>query len=214
MPLTLVSPEVDRYAEDHTQEPDPLYSDLREETYASMRSPQMQVGRIEGEFLKLLITTLGAKRVLELGMFTGYSALKMAEGLPDDGVIITCDINPAAEAVARKFFARSPNGKKIQVRMGPALETIATLSPPLDLVFIDADKANYSRYYDAVFPLVRPGGLIVADNVLWSGKVADPDVHDEETEALRAYSNKVHADKRVDHVLLSVRDGILIARKR
>jgi caffeoyl-CoA O-methyltransferase len=212
--LSLVSPEVEEYAERHTQEPLPLLEELRVETYAHARSPQMQVGRIEGQFLKLLVQTLNARRVLELGMFTGYSALSMAAGLPDDGELITCDVNPDVEAVARRFFARSPHGKKIHIRMGPALQTIATLQAPLDLVFIDADKENYPAYYEAVVPLLRPGGLVVADNVLWSGAVADPKVTDGETSALRAYAKKVHADARVEHVLLTVRDGLLIARKK
>lgn len=212
--LSLVSPEVDAYAERLSQEAIPLLEELRVETYAHARSPQMQVGRIEGQFLKLLVQLLGARRILELGMFTGYSALCMASGMADGGELITCDVNPVVEAIARRFFERSPHGKKIQVRMGPALETIATLKAPFDLVFLDADKENYPRYYDAVVPLVRSGGLIVADNVLWSGQVADPKVTDEETVALRTYAEKVHADARVEHVLLTVRDGMLIARKK
>lgn len=212
--LTLVSPEVDAYAERHTQEPLPLLEELRVETYGQVRSPQMQVGRIEGQFLKLLVQLLNARRVLELGMFTGYSALSMAAGLPDDGVLITCDVNPVVEAIARRYFARSPHGGKIEVRMGPALDTVATLTGPFDLAFLDADKENYPAYYEAVLPLLRPGGLIVADNVLWSGQVADPKVTDEETVALRAYADRVHADPRVEHVLLTVRDGLLIARKK
>jgi caffeoyl-CoA O-methyltransferase len=211
---SLVSNEVGEYAERLSQVPDPLLDELRQETYAHVSSPQMQVGRIEGQLLKLLVQLSGAKRVLELGMFTGYSALCMAAGLPDDGELITCDVNPTVEAVARKYFARSPHGKKIQIRMGPALQTIATLKAPLDLVFIDADKPNYPNYYEAVLPLLRSGGLIVADNVLWSGDVADPKVQDEETRALREYAEMVHADSRVEHVLLTVRDGILLARKK
>ena len=112
-------------------------------------------------------------------MFTGYSALMMAEGLPDDGTIITCDVDPKAEAIARRYFNESPDGHKIEIRIGPALETIKTLSGPIDMVFIDADKGNYSNYYEAVFPLVRPGGLIVADNVLWSGQVLHPETPDD-----------------------------------
>ena len=154
---------VEQYAHDHTKPESDLFHKLRDETYAEMSSPQMQVGRIEGRFLKMLVRLTGARRILEIGMFTGYSALMMAEGLPEDGQLITCDVNPKAEAIARRYFDESPNGHKIEIRMGPALETIKTLSGPLDMVFIDADKSNYSNYYEACFPLVKPGGLIVGD---------------------------------------------------
>src|SRR5690242_17594060 len=150
MTLTLVAEPVDKYAEEHTEKVAPLFDELRDETYRSMDIPQMQVGRIEGTFLRLLVRLTRARRVLELGMFTGYSALMMAEGLPDDGELVTCDVDPRAEAIARDFFARSPHGRKITLRMGPALETLKTLQGPIDLAFIDADKSNYSAYYDAL----------------------------------------------------------------
>src|SRR5215468_1830169 len=172
--MNFIDEAVGQFAHDHTAAESDLYRRLRDETYATMKAPQMQVGRIEGKFLKLLVELTGARRILEIGMFTGYSGLMMAEGLPEDGKLITCDINPEAEAIARRYFAESPDGHKIEVRMGPALETIATLQEPLDLVFIDADKTNYMNYYEAVLPLLRSGGLIVADNVLWSGRVLDP----------------------------------------
>src|SRR5436853_7654525 len=166
---------VEQFAHDHTKPESELYVRLREETYRDMNCPQMQVGRIEGRFLKMLARLTGARRILEIGMFTGYSALMMAEGLPDDGHIITCDVDPKAEAIARRYFAESKHGHKIEICMGPALETIKTITEPLDLVFIDADKTNYLNYYEAVMPLVRAGGLIVADNVLWSGRVLNPE---------------------------------------
>ena len=177
-----------------------------------MQNPEMQVGLLEGRFLKMLVCLTGAKRVLELGMFTGYSALMMAEGLPEDGRLITCEVDPRAEAIAKKYFAESPHGQKIEVRMGPALETIKTLSGPLDLVFIDADKANYCNYYEACFPLVKPGGLIIGDNVLWSGKVTDP--QDENTRAIVAFNDLIQSDPRVENVCLTVRDGMMLAWKR
>lgn len=210
--IDIVDEAIEKYAHDHTSPESELFERLRDETYARMRSPQMQVGRIEGRFLKMLVRLISARRVFEIGMFTGYSALMMAEGLSDDGRIITCDIDPEAEAVARRYFAESPVGHKIEIRMGHALETIATLSEPLDMVFIDADKANYSNYYDACFPLVRPGGLIVADNVLWSGRVLDP--QDEDSRAIVAFNEKVQADPRVENALLTVRDGLMVAWKR
>jgi caffeoyl-CoA O-methyltransferase len=172
----------------------------------------MQVGRIEGRFLKMLVRLTGARRILEIGMFTGYSALMMAEGLPDDGHLITCDVDPKAEAIARRYFNESPNGHKIEVRIGPALETIKSLNGPIDMVFIDADKENYSNYYEACLPLVRPGGLIVADNVLWSGRVLNPEKIDDH--AIVAFDKLVQSDPRVENVCLTVRDGMMLAWKR
>ena len=203
---------VEQFARDHTEPETDLYVRLREETYRVMKNAEMQVDVIEGRFLKMLVRLTGARTVLELGMFTGYSTLMMAEGLPDDGRIITCDVDPKAEAIARKYFAESPHGKKIEVRMGPALETIKTLSGPLDLVFIDADKPNYCAYYEACFPLVKTGGLIIGDNVLWSGKVTNP--QDENTRAIVAFSDLIQSDPRVENVCLTVRDGMMLAWKR
>jgi caffeoyl-CoA O-methyltransferase len=210
--ISLVNEEIEKFAYDHTSPEPDIFRRLREETYARMDCPQMQVGRIEGTFLKLLVRLMGARRVLEIGMFTGYSALMMAEGLPEDGKLITCDIDPKAEAIARRYFAESPHGHKIEIRMGPALETIATLTGPFDMVFIDADKSNYTNYYEACLPLLRPGGLIVADNVLWSGKVIHPD--DEDSRAIVAFNERVQSDARVENVCLTIRDGIMLAWKR
>src|SRR5262245_18241960 len=203
---------VEHFAHDHTKPESELFHKLRDETYAEMSSPQMQVGRIEGRFLKMLVRLTGERRILEIGMFTGYSALMMAEGLPDDGRLIVCDVNPKAEAIARRYFDESPNGHKIEIRMGPALETIKTLSGPLDMVFIDADKGNYSNYYEACLPLLKPGGLIVADNVLWSGRVLNPKSDDDH--AIVAFDKLVQSDSRVENVCLTVRDGIMLAWKR
>jgi caffeoyl-CoA O-methyltransferase len=212
MALTLVPEAIEEYATAHTEPAAPLFEQLRNETYAKMEMPQMQVGPIEGTFLRLLVRLARAKRVLEIGMFTGYSTLMLAEGLPEDGELITCEINPKAEEIARRYFAKSPHGKKIKIRMGPALQTIEGLTGPLDLVFIDADKENYPRYYDAVLPLLRAGGLIVADNVLWSGRVLKP--KDQTDRAIVAFNEKVAKDTRVEKVMLSVRDGITLALKR
>lgn len=203
---------VEQFARDHTEPEPDLYSRLREETYRVMNWPEMQVDLIEGRFLGLLVRLMGARIILEIGMFTGYSALMMAEGLPEDGRLITCEIDPKAEAIARRYFAESTNGHKIDVRMGPALETIKMLSAPLDLIFIDADKANYSNYYEACLPLLKPGGLIVADNVLWSGKVIDP--KDDDDHAIVAFNQLVQSDARVENVCLTVRDGMMLAWKR
>ncbi len=203
---------VESYAEQHSDAVEALFDELREETFATMSSPQMQVGRLEGRFLHLLVKLTGARRVLEIGMFTGYSTLMMASALPDGGEIITCDIDPAAESIARRYFARHPAGGRIQVRMGPALETLESLAGPLDLAFIDADKGNYLAYYEAVLSLLRPGGLVVADNTLWSGKVLEPD--SDAARAIARFNDHVAADARVNKVMLTVRDGMTLARKR
>jgi predicted O-methyltransferase YrrM len=210
--MQIVDPRLERYAEEHSSDaPDPLVR-LEKETLERMKSPQMLSGRTEGQFLAILLRVLGARRALEVGMFTGYSALMMASALPDDGELITMDVNPDAEAVARRYFAESPHGSKIRIRMGPALETLASLEAPFDFAFIDADKENYPHYYDRVMELLRPGGLVAVDNVLWSGEVLEP--KDEESRAIHALNERVHADPRVDHVLLTIRDGLLLARKR
>ena len=203
---------VEQFAHDHTQAETDLYVRLREETYRVMQRPQMQIDVIEGRFLQTLVRLSGAKSILELGMFTGYSALMMAEALPDNGQLITCEIDAKAEAIARRYFAESPHGRKITVRMGPALDTIKTWTGPLDLVFIDADKVNYSTYYDACLPLLKSGGLVVADNVLWSGKVLHP--KDADDHAIVAFNRLVQSDPRVENVCLTVRDGMMLARKR
>ena len=203
---------VEQFAHDHTEAETDLYVRLREETYRVMQSPQMQVDVIEGRFLQMLVRLSCAKSILELGMFTGYSALVMAEALPDNGHLITCEIDPKAEAIARRYFAESPHGDKITIRMGSALDTIKTLADPLDLVFIDADKVNYSNYYEACLPLLKSGGLIIADNVLWSGKVVDP--KDADDHAIVAFNRLVQSDPRVKNVCLTVRDGMMLAWKR
>jgi caffeoyl-CoA O-methyltransferase len=203
---------VERFARDHTQPESELHVRLREETHRVMERPQMQVDVIEGRFLKMLVRITGARIILEIGTFTGYSALMMAEGLPNDGRLTTCEIDPKAEAIARRYFSESPHGSKITLRIGPALETIKTLSGPLDLVFIDADKANYSNYYEASLPLLKPGGLIIADNVLWSGKVLDP--KDADDHAIVAFDRMIQSDPQVENVCLTVRDGMMLARKR
>ena len=212
MTAKLVPEAIEQYAQEHSDPVEPLFDRLREETFAKTANPKMQVGRLEGRFLHLLVKLTDAKRVFEIGMFTGYSALMMASALPDDGELITCDIDPQAEAIARRYFDEHPQGRKIQIRMGPALETLKTISGPLDLVFIDADKENYIAYYEAVLPLLRTGGLIVADNTLWSGKVIDPTTPVER--AIVGFNAHVAKDPRVDKVLLTVRDGMTLARKR
>ncbi len=210
----LVDPDIEQYAHDHTRPRAALFDELREQTYASMSSPHMQVGRVEGTLLELLCRMLGARRVLEVGTFTGFSALCMAEALPDDGELVTCDIDPEAARVAQSFFDRSPHGKKIRLHLGDAMETIRALPevPPFDLVFLDADKERYTDYYEATLPRLRRGGLIVADNTLWSGKVLAPERDSDR--AIVAFNSHVTRDPRVTNVQLTVRDGMMLAYKR
>lgn len=166
---------------------------------------------MEGLLLRTLVQVSGARRVLELGTFTGYSALSMATGLPDDGQLITCDVDPEATSMAKRYWARSPHGSKIELRLGPALETLASLDGPFDMVFIDADKESYINYWEACLPKVRPGGIIAVDNVLWYGKVLDPSELSDF--AIVAFNEHVLKDERVESVMLTVRDGVTLARK-
>lgn len=210
--LSLVDRTIEEYAVAKSEPTSELLHELVAETNRSQSLPQMLCGPIEGRLLKMLVQLAGAGRILEIGMFTGYSALSMAEGLPDDGELITCEIDPHVIETAKKFFARSPHGHKIKVMQGPALESIKQVSAPLDFCFIDADKTNYVNYYDAVLPLLRAGGVIVVDNVLWSGRVLNP--QDASDRAIVALNDKVAKDDRVDRVLLPIRDGIFVIRKR
>lgn len=209
----LIDPAIEQYIHDHTRARPALFDELREVTYASMQDPQMQVGRVEGALLKLLVAVSQARHVIEIGTFTGYSALSMAEGLPDDGTLITCDIDPEAARVAQSFFDRSPHGKKISLRLGDALETLRALPQNIsfDFAFLDADKERYVDYYEEIVPRLRKNGLIAADNTLWSGAVLNPQT--ESAKAIAQYNDRVTADPRVENVLLSVRDGLMLARK-
>lgn len=211
---TILPKPIDDYCAAHSSTPSVLLRELEAYTIKNCALPQMLVGALEGSLLAMLVRLSGARRVLEIGMFTGYSALTMAEALPEDGELISCDINPETSAIAQSFFDRSPHGRKIAVRLGPALETLKTLvaDEPFDMVFIDADKENYGVYYDATLALLRSGGLIVADNVLWSGRVLEP--KEKSDHALLEFSRKVHVDPRVEKTMLSVRDGVLLIRKR
>lgn len=204
---------IEAYARDHSLAPSALANELEAYTNAHCQDPQMLIGALEAAVLKLLLRVSGARRVLEIGMFTGYSALSMAEALPTDGHIVSCDINPETTRIAREFFARTPHGAKIESRLGPALETLAALrGEPFDFAFIDADKENYIAYYEAILPLLRAGGIIVADNVLWSGRVLAP--QKESDRALVAFNRHVHADTRVEAAMLTVRDGLFLIRKK
>ncbi len=211
---TLISAEIETYAEAHSAPESEVCKALREETGRCMDCPQMMVGPLEGAFLKMMAQLVRAKRVLEIGMFTGYSALCFAEALPDDGTVTTCDIDEAAAALARRYFARSPHGRKITVRMGPALDTMRELRGPFDLVFIDADKINYVNYYRRAKALVSSDGVILIDNVLWDGDVLKQPPPDEKTAAIQELNRLVAADREVSAVLVTLRDGVLVVRRR
>jgi caffeoyl-CoA O-methyltransferase len=208
----IVEPKVEEYAEAHTTPDGELFERLAEETRAKTSAPQMMVGRIEGQFLARLVRLSGARRILELGTFTGYSSISMASALPADGRIITCDVDPETMGIARRYMDESGYGDKIETRLGPALETIQTLEGPFDLVFIDADKPNYRAYYEAMLPLLAEDGVIIADNVLWSGRVLEDD-GDESTRAIKEFNEYVRADSRVVSVMLTVRDGMTLIQK-
>ena len=208
------SEEIDEYARAHTTAPDDLLQRLYAETHEKLDAPQMLTGPLEGRFLETLVWAAGARRVLEIGTYSGYSALSMAAALPDDGELITCDVWEEANEMARRYAAESPHGSKIDFRLGPALETIETLEGPFDLVFIDADKENYVKYFHATLPLLADRGLIVFDNTLWSGRVVDGyDDGTPQTKAFRELNDALVADPRGVVVMLPIRDGVTLFRK-
>jgi caffeoyl-CoA O-methyltransferase len=208
----IVADEIDRYAEEHTSPPTELLAALAEETRATLRLPQMLTGPVEGRLLEMLVYASGARRVLEIGTYSGYAALSMAAALPPDGHIDTCEIDEQHAEVARRYIAESPYADRITVHLGPALETIEGLEGSFELVFIDADKENYVNYYEAVLPRLAERGLIAADNTLWSGRVLDESDQSEGTRAIRKFNEHVRADSRVTSVMLTVRDGVTLIR--
>jgi predicted O-methyltransferase YrrM len=196
----------------------PVMARLRAET-AAMPRAGMQIAPEQGQFMGLLVELIGARLCLELGTFTGYSALAIAEALPPDGRLICCDIDAEATALAERYWAEAGLADRIQLRLGPALDTLVEIEreyPPgsFDLVFIDADKPPYDRYYETALRLLRRGGLVLLDNVLWLGRVADPARNDPDTAALRRLNQKIHGDARVSLSVLPLGDGLTIARKR
>jgi predicted O-methyltransferase YrrM len=206
--------DIDHYAEAHSSPEHPLLAEVAAETRATQEAHGMMVGLLEGRFLETLVWLSGARRILEIGTFTGYSALSMAAAMPPDGRLVTCEVNPERAAVARRHFDASPWAERIEVRVGPALDTVASLDGPFDLVFIDADKANIRNYYEAVLPKLGRRGLIAVDNVLWSGRVLDPADQTDDTVAIRAFNDFVPTDERVTAVMLTVRDGVTLLRRR
>jgi caffeoyl-CoA O-methyltransferase len=210
----LISADIEAYAQAHSMPESDLCRALREETHRRMEAPQMIVGPLEGAFLKMMTQLVPATSVLEIGMFTGYSALCFAEALPANGTVLTCEVDEESAALARQYFARSPVGKKIEVRMGPALETMRHLKGLFDLIFIDADKVNYVNYYRRALDLLAPQGVILIDNVLWNGDVLKQPPPDDKTAAIQELNRTVSSDPRISAVLVTIRDGVLVIRRK
>ena len=192
-----------------------ILAELRAET-AKLPVANMQISPEQGQLMALLVELTGARRILEIGTFTGYSSLVMALALPPEGRVITCDISEEYTAVARRYWARAGVSDRIELRLGPALETVEALTaePPFDMAFIDADKESYEAYYERVLGVMRPGGLVCIDNVLWAGRVADPANRAESTEAIRRLNGKIHGDDRVTVSIVPIGDGLTLVRKR
>jgi caffeoyl-CoA O-methyltransferase len=209
----LVPEEIERYAEQHTTRPSELLDRLAAETRERLRSPQMLTGAVEGRFLQMLVYAIGARRVLELGTYSGYSAVSMAAALPPGGHIDSCEVDEAHAAVARRYIQEAGYADRVTVHLGPALDTIERLEGEFDFVFIDADKQNYVAYYEALLPRLAERALMAVDNTLWSGRVVDPDDDDESTQAIVGFNEHLARDSRVVSVQLTVRDGITLVRR-
>ena len=211
-----ITDDVRDYAVGHgTWQPDEVINQLRAETEALGSVAGMQIGDDQGQLLTMLARLVGARRAVEIGTFTGYSSLCIARGLTDDGSLLCCDVSEEWTAVAQRTWQRAGLSDRIELRLAPALETLRALpsQAELDLVFIDADKPGYAAYWDELVPRMRAGGVLLADNVLWSGEIVDEAITNENVEALRAFNDKVAADDRVEVVLLTAFDGLTVARK-
>lgn len=213
--MDFLPPAITTYSDAHTSPESELLQRLNRNTRAHVMAPRMLSGHSQGRFLSMISWMIRPRFILEIGTYTGYSALCLAEGLTEDGQLITIDQNEELEDFARSYWRQSPLNHKIDFRLGKAVDILPTLVETFDLVFIDADKRNLSTYFDQIIDKVRPGGFILADNVLWSGKVVEPvKPSDLDTLAVLAFNEKVHNDSRVENVLLPIRDGIMMLRKR
>ena len=213
--MEFLAPEIDAYVVSHTDAEPALLNQLNRETNMNVLYPRMLSGHLQGRVLSMMAKMIAPSSILEIGTYTGYSAICLAEGLQEGGTLYTIDINEELEPMVRQYFEQAGIADRTDFRIGNAVDIIPDLPGGFDLVFIDADKENYSNYYDLVIDRMNPGGFIIADNVLWSGKVIDEAApNDRETQALQAYSQKVQDDDRVENVLFPVRDGLLVARKR
>lgn len=205
---------LEKYVETHTTPEPGILQKLSRETHAKVLMPQMISGHLQGRFLKMLSCMISPKQILEIGTFTGYSSICLSEGLKEGGMVHTIDINEELSDLVKRYLKESGAEKKVKIYIGNALEIIPTIDKTFDLVFIDADKKNYKNYYNLVFNKVRKGGFIIADNVLWSGKVIEPlATNDYETKGIMEYNDMVMQDKRVENVMVPIRDGVLVSRK-
>lgn len=213
--MEFIEKEIEDYALNHTKPESELLKKINRETHAKIMMPRMLSGHLQGRLLSMFSNMIKPDYILEIGTYTGYSALCLAEGLSEKGKIITIDINEEIEKFVRNFFEQSEYKNKIDYQIGNALDIIPNINHELDLVFIDADKENYTTYYDLIFDKVKKGGYIIADNVLWSGKVLmDDSKLDKDTKAIKACNDKIQQDDRVENILLPVRDGLMICRKK
>mgnify|MGYP000179760684 FL=1 len=212
-----ISESIYQYLCDHSLREDPILKELRDHTY-DMEERAMQIAPEQGQFMQMLIKLIGAKNTIEVGVFTGYSSLAIALALPEDGRIVACDVNPQYTSVAEKFWVSAGVREKIDLRIGPARDTLSELisdglANTFDFAFIDADKVNYDHYYELCLQLIRPGGLITVDNVLWGGATADDSINDTDTTSIRALNDKLHRDERIDLSLVPIGDGLTLAMK-
>jgi len=214
--FTRLTPELYEYVVAHNPPPDPVLRDLAAETAALGPISRMEVSIEQGVFLTFLARILGARRAVEIGTFTGYSAISIARGLAQDGQLLCCDVSEEWAAIARRYFARAGLTDRITLRLAPAIDTLRALprTPDIDLAFIDADKTGYRAYYEELLPRLRPGGVVAFDNVLWGGNVIDASNDSEDTKAIRALNDFLVGDERVDRVMLPVSDGLTLVRKR
>jgi len=211
--MEFIAEELDNYVCAHTIKESELLKRINRETHLEVLQPRMLSGHFQGRVLSMFSKMIQPECILEIGTYTGYSALCLAEGLKEKGKLITIDINEELENRVRNYFQSSDFKEQIDYRIGDAIKIIPQITEQFDIVFIDADKMNYINYYEMVFSKVKIGGYIIADNVLWSGKVADESKNDKETELLRAYNLLIYKDERVENVLFPIRDGLMIARK-
>ena len=214
-PVLGVRPALHKYVLDHAPRQDPIAQALIDETAALGPVARMQVAPEQGDLMRLVTQLISARNALEVGTFTGYSALCVARGLPEDGTLLCCDVSEEWTSIGRRYWEQAGVASKIDLRIGPAIDTLRSLplEEQFDLAFIDADKPSYASYYDEIIPRLRAGGLLMVDNVLWGGSVIDPQATDENTTAIRAFNDKVAADERVESVILAISDGVTVARK-
>jgi caffeoyl-CoA O-methyltransferase len=207
--------QIEDYIAEHTEEISPLLQNLLEETETITGRSRWSIGKVEGRLMQLLLKACGARSAVEIGTFTGFSALMIAEALPDDGLLVTCETSSAYAQIALRYFKKSPHGRKIRLQLKPALETLEEISDnSVDFVFIDADKPSYGLYFDEALRILRPGGLVFVDNVFWRHKIFKERISNENAKAIAAFNRKVKNTDGIDKVMLSVRDGIYLIRKR